>query len=181
MLERYHRELLNFLDRALNDREAAADLTQESYVRVLAAQQAGRPIRHARALLYQTARNLLVDRHRRTRVRDDVGSSGEGGVVVAADPDQARGARSLEPEVIIDSRRNLAAVVEVIEGLPPRCREAFILHRFEGLSCAEIGERMGISVRTVEMQLQIAMKACWRSLAGEVGSEVTGPRAGPRP
>ena len=35
MLERYHRELLNFLTRQVNDRHAAADLAQESYVRVL--------------------------------------------------------------------------------------------------------------------------------------------------
>ena len=43
MLERYHRELLNFLTRLVKDRDAAVDLAQESYVRVLSAQGAGRP------------------------------------------------------------------------------------------------------------------------------------------
>ena len=52
----------------------------------------------------------------------------------------------------------------MIEALPPRCREAFVLNRFEGLSHQEVAERMGISVRTVEMQLRIAMAACWDCL-----------------
>ena len=57
MLERYYRELLNFLSRAVRDRDAAADLAQESYARVLAAQQAGQAVQDPRALLYRTARD----------------------------------------------------------------------------------------------------------------------------
>ncbi|MFT3803656.1 MAG: sigma factor [Burkholderiaceae bacterium] len=41
MLERYYRELLGFLSRVVKDRDTAADLTQESYARVLAARQGG--------------------------------------------------------------------------------------------------------------------------------------------
>ncbi|RZI91891.1 MAG: hypothetical protein EOP39_32780, partial [Rubrivivax sp.] len=36
MPARYYRELLGFLHRTLNDRDAAADLAQESYARILA-------------------------------------------------------------------------------------------------------------------------------------------------
>jgi DNA-directed RNA polymerase specialized sigma24 family protein len=53
VLERYHRELLYFLPRLVNDRDNAAALAQESFVRVL----------HMRALLYRTARNLGIDQH----------------------------------------------------------------------------------------------------------------------
>eukprot|EP01032_Pedospumella_encystans_P004658 gene4658-5533_t len=59
---------------------------------------------------------------------------------------------------------NFFARVQRIDGLPPRCREAFVLYKFDGLSYAEVAERMGISVRTVEMQLRIAMAACWDCL-----------------
>lgn len=44
VLERYHRELLNFLTRQVNDRDTAADLTQESFVRVLSAQSSGQAV-----------------------------------------------------------------------------------------------------------------------------------------
>lgn len=69
LLERYHRELLNFLTRQVNDRDAAADLAQESYVRVLSAQSSGLAVLDVRALLYRIARNLVIDQHRRAEVR----------------------------------------------------------------------------------------------------------------
>lgn len=69
LLERYHRELLNFLSRQVNDRDAAADLAQESYVRVLSAQSSGLAVLDVRALLYRIARNLVIDQHRRAEVR----------------------------------------------------------------------------------------------------------------
>ncbi|MBA4263346.1 MAG: RNA polymerase subunit sigma, partial [Comamonadaceae bacterium] len=55
MLERHHRELLNFLSRQVGDRDTAADLAQESFVRVLAAQSSGQAVLDMRALLYRTA------------------------------------------------------------------------------------------------------------------------------
>lgn len=47
MLERFYRELLNFLHRQVDDRDTAADLAQESYARVLAAEHAGQPLLNA--------------------------------------------------------------------------------------------------------------------------------------
>ncbi len=162
MLERYYSELLNFLSRSVGDRNTAADLTQESYARVLAAQQAGQSVHDPRALLYRTARNLVIDQHRRAQVRAPAGETAV--TDEAVQPDGLAGPRSLEPDAILSSREGLAAIVATIEKLPPRCREAFILYKFDGLTYAEIAQQMGISTRTVEMQLQIAMQACWRSL-----------------
>lgn len=162
VLERYYRELLNFLSRCVRDRDAAADLTQESYARVLAAQQAGQSVRDPRALLYRTARNLVIDQHRRADVRAETDEPASGDQ--EAEFDGLAGPRSLEPDIILASRQGLAAVLATIDRLPPRCREALILYKFDGLSYAEIATQMGISTRTVEMQLQIAMQACWHCL-----------------
>lgn len=46
----------------------------------------------------------------------------------------------------------------VIDKLPERCREIFILSRMEGLKYMEIAERLGISVNTVENQMSIALR-----------------------
>lgn len=45
-----------------------------------------------------------------------------------------------------------------IDSLPQRCREIFVLSRFEHLKYKEISERLGISVNTVECQMGIALK-----------------------
>lgn len=168
----YYRELLHFLTRTVKDRDTAADLVQESFARVYAAERAGQAIRDPRALLYRTARNLITDHHRRGAVRTQAGEVADGGAL--AEADACAGPAAFEPEVAVSSGQGLAAMLATIDALPPRCREAFLLYKFDGLSYAEVAERMGISVRTVEMQLQIAMKACWQCLDASRGR--TAPR-----
>jgi len=52
-----------------------------------------------------------------------------------------------------------------INELPEKCREIFLLCRFEGLKYAEIAEKLNISVKTVEMQIGIALKKLRESLS----------------
>lgn len=49
-------------------------------------------------------------------------------------------------------------IIEALNNLPARCREIFMLSRFEGISYAEIAERLGLSVKTVETQMSKALK-----------------------
>ena len=56
---------------------------------------------------------------------------------------------------------------EGIASLPKRCQEVFLLSRKEFLSNKEIAEKMGISVKTVEAQMSIALKQL-RIIMGEV-------------
>lgn len=154
MLEHYYRELLNFLHRQVNDRHTAADLAQESYARVLAVQRTGREIVDVRALLYRTARNLLVDQHRRAQVRrhDDLDA--------VAEARQPQAADHLRPDEALSSQQVVRSYVKAIEQLPPRCREAFVLAVFDDLTHAQIAERMGISVSMVEKHVVRGMLAC---------------------
>lgn len=49
-------------------------------------------------------------------------------------------------------------IVRLSQALAPRCREIFLLSRFEGMEPAEIAERLGITVNTVYFQLAMALK-----------------------
>ncbi|MET1117216.1 MAG: sigma-70 family RNA polymerase sigma factor [Comamonas sp.] len=154
MVARYYRELLRFLQGAVRDRETAADLAQESYARVLAVQQSGETVAEPRALLYRTARNLVIDQHRRSEVR------GQHLALEAENGDAAIGPAAWEPEAAAMSAQSVQALLAAIAALPLRCREAFILHKFDGLSQAEVARRMGISVTMVERHLKLGMQAC---------------------
>lgn len=154
VLERYHRELLNFLIRQVPDRDTAADLAQESYVRVLSAQSSGRAVLDMRALLYRVARNLVVDQHRRSEVRRHE--------CLDAIPEaqHPHAPQHLQPEEWLASQQVVAAYVAAIEALPDRCRQAFVLQVFDEYSHAQIARHMGISVSMVEKHIVRAMVAC---------------------
>ncbi len=49
-------------------------------------------------------------------------------------------------------------VEECLDKLPPRCKEIFVMSRFEGLKNQEIADKFGISKRTVELQISNALK-----------------------
>lgn len=167
VFERYYRELLGFLSNKVRDRDVASDLAQESFARVYAAERSGTVVRDPRALLYTTARNLLTDQFRRGKaggqsVATDAGDEG-------VEPDSFAGPQQFEPENALASRQRFEALAKVVDGLPPRCREAFILVKFDGLTHAETAAHMGIAVKTVEMQIQIALEACWIHLDARDG------------
>lgn len=157
MLERYYRDLLNFLSRKVADRSVAADLTQETYARIYAAQASGTAISNGRALLYQTARNLAIDHQRHNLVRDGVEM-----LSTDEEPVEVAGPVGLEPEAALSSQQGILSLVAAIDGLPLRCREAFMLNRFEGMTYPQVAERMGISTKAVEQHIKHALDACER-------------------
>jgi len=53
----------------------------------------------------------------------------------------------------------LAELIDrAIQKLPPRCREIFVLSRFEGRDNESIATALGLSKRTVELQISNALK-----------------------
>jgi len=66
----------------------------------------------------------------------------------------------LQPFERLAENQYTELIVKTIEALPPRCREAFILHRLEGLSQQEVAKQMGISTNMVEKHIIRAMMAC---------------------
>lgn len=57
-----------------------------------------------------------------------------------------------------DTDRLLMAVGKAIESLPQQCKEIFILCKIENLSYKKTAEMKGLSVRTVDNQMGIALR-----------------------
>lgn len=152
MLEHHYHELLNYLLRITGNRDTAADIAQEAFVRVLEA-QAAKPetqIREPRAWLFKTAKNIVIDRYRQETVRgyDNVDEIG----LLASE--------ACDPVTVIAGQQAAEAVLQIITQLPPRCKEAFVLYKLVGLPQATIAVRMGISANMVEKHINTGMLAC---------------------
>ena len=71
------------------------------------------------------------------------------------------------PEHDVDpfQEKEMAQQIRIaIDSLPERCRQVFIMSRFEYLKNKEIAERLNISPNTVERQITIALDKLRRSL-----------------
>jgi RNA polymerase sigma-70 factor (ECF subfamily) len=133
----------------------ADDVAQDACVHALDVQEP-RSVRDPIRYLFRIARNLVIDR-RRKRVREAVLS--ESLAVIESGSTQA------DPERILAGKQDLKRVLAAIESLPPRCRQAFTLHRFSGLSYAAIARQMGVSTSMVEKHIAEAMVRVTRALA----------------
>jgi RNA polymerase sigma-70 factor (ECF subfamily) len=72
---------------------------------------------------------------------------------------------SVYEELSVETEDIHRLIRKAIESLPEKCKEIFQLSRDEGLSCKEIASRKGISTKTVESQIHIAIKKLRKYLA----------------
>ncbi|AGI23527.1 RNA polymerase sigma factor [Pseudomonas sp. MT3] len=157
----FHGELLRFLRRQLNGSADAADLAQDAFAQWLKS-SSRHDVEQPRAFLFQVARNLLRDHWRRQHKAAEVGEPELGG-----EADLRPAAEGGEPVVQLERQRYLRRLSEALDSLPPRRREAFVLHKFEGLSQPEVARRMGISLSMVEKHVASALLHCKRHVQGE--------------
>ena len=160
----FYADILYFLRKRTDNASDAADMTQDVFTQWLDYRDRAK-VEQPRAFLFQMARNLLRDHWRKQKVRQ------------AVHADQVE--RDAEP-VIDEHNPPMAAALrlqrleqlkEVLAELSPRRREALMLHRFEGLSQAQIAERMGISTSMVEKHIAFALLHCKRRLQPDPGTE----------
>lgn len=145
-----HSPLNRFALRHLDadEHEAAADIVQDAFVRVWEGRERLDPNRSLKAFLYQTVRNLALNRGRDSRNRAALLSEQYEAPTRAPD----------RPDDVLDREVLRTQIEQWIEGLPDRQREALRLSRFDGLDHGEIAEVMGCSPRTVNNHLVKALR-----------------------
>lgn len=62
-----------------------------------------------------------------------------------------------DSDVLIEAEIK-AKINATLQKLPEKCREIFVMSRFEGLKYNEIADKLGISIKTVETQMSKALK-----------------------
>lgn len=141
-------ELRLYLARKLDCPEAGRDAAQDIFLRLLVKPPMA-PIHSPRGFLLRTARNFAIDLLRAGNSRPVL--------VPIEDHEDTLLDPVSDPARIVEARQRLHALASGIETLPPKCRNVFFLHRFEGLTQDEIAGRVGISAKMVEKHLARAM------------------------
>ena len=153
----YQKQIYNLTLRYVSSPEDAADLTQEAFLRAFRSLSSFRGDSRFSVWMYRLTTNICID-FLRSRGRGSASSltvENEDEEIEEIDVPDAR----FEPQKELERRELQRAVREGLESLSDDAREIVILRELEGLSYAEIGERLGLEAGTVKSRLFRARKA----------------------
>lgn len=145
--------LLRFLGRKVG-RHDASDLAHEAFIRIARTEHSQTRPHNERAFLFQIAANLAVDHKRAQQRRSRILTAVEIDDLLTV-ADETPG-----PDRLAQSRVELRILEAALREMPARRAEAFRLSRLEGLSHPSIAARLGVSLRTVEAEVRMALDHC---------------------
>jgi RNA polymerase sigma-70 factor (ECF subfamily) len=147
----YYSRLCFFSDRILHDFDLSRSIVQQVFVDLWIKRER-LLVTSLQAYLYNSTRNASLDvlKHKKFESR----------YLSSLEKNESVEETDLMEEAELADRINSA-----IQKLPEKCREIFLLCRFEELKYAEIAVKLNISVKTVEMQISIAMKKLRKELS----------------
>lgn len=151
LMERHGERLFNYLLRQLSNEADAADLAQETFVRVYRNCARYQSEQKFSTWLYTIATNLLRDRFRWHKRHPQVSLDAqdpEGVALQDALPDEAP-----SPGERVSAEERASEVRKALESLPEELRTAVMLSEYEGLGHSEIGAIMDCSAKAVESRL----------------------------
>ncbi|WMJ68198.1 sigma-70 family RNA polymerase sigma factor [Stenotrophomonas sp. 24(2023)] len=152
----HHGWLVRWLARKLGNAFDAADLAQDTFVRLITApeanseKQAGWSLQEPRAYLTLVAKRLLANLYRRRALEQAY-------LDALARLPEAQAPSSEQHAIVLQALQDIDAM---LDGLRPEVRRAFLLFQIEGLDQATIAQRLGVNVRTVKRHIAQALARC---------------------
>lgn len=140
LYDRYERPLYGFICRHLSDRQAAEDVLHDAFLALLRDKASARRAHSLRAWLFQTARNLCLNRHR-SKTREARALQKETGPGDAVHPEQR-----------IEAQQTAEALQAAVGRLPLELGELYQL-RSSGLSYEEMASVLAIPLGTVKSRM----------------------------
>ena len=134
-----------YIFRLTSNKEAAEDLTQETFVKFWLCSERLNSELSCKAYLFKIARNLTINYLNRKPPVSFINEE-KNILVMLSNAD-----KEIENVFLMDECQ------KAIDTLPQRCRETFVLSRFSGFDYSEIAEIMNVSLQTVKNQMNKAI------------------------
>lgn len=142
-------ELYLYALRFVREENLASDIVQEAYIGLWEKRKGIREDRSYRSYLYTAVRNRSLNELRSSWLQIQKGEESDAWMAAVAEPFQGDKMELKDLEDILD---------RALSVLPSRCYTIFVMSRFGGYSRAEIAAGLGVSVKTVENQITIALR-----------------------
>lgn len=146
LFNKYYAILSGFAYRFIKDDDTSKDIVQNVFIKFYAVHASLEITSTIEAYLYKAVYNECLNELRKNNVRKHhIQEYGEFVDTVYFDH-------------AVEQNEREKSIYLAIEKLPPKCKEIFMLSRVHGRRNQEIAEELGISTRTVETQISIALK-----------------------
>ena len=143
MLE-YYKELLYYIRNKISNKDYAQDIVQETYIKIISIQNEQEVI-NQRALLYKIAKNIIIDKARKNKDIKEIPYEENEYI-----------SKTKEPDELAIEQNQQKILMQELKKLPPKRKEAFVLHILEDYSKDEVAKMMNISVQAVEKHISRA-------------------------
>ena len=162
----YQPRLLAYVRRFVNDDSVAQDLVQDSFM-ALWDKQIPFNTEDTRRLLFVATRNRCLNYLKHNNIVDRYTQNCRTQVKVGEERLYNYDFSFVENEHPYLYQELEREIQRIVDSLPKRCREVFVLSRFQGLKNREIAERLHISLNTVERHIQRALRIFTEALEHE--------------
>ena len=163
LMERHREKLFHYLVRSLQNEDDAADLAQETFVKVYQSRARFDPSQKFSTWLYAIASNLVRDRYRWRSRHPQVSLDAESDATGDSFRDSLPGSGP-SPNESVQVEERAKAVRVAVAALPEELRQPLILAEYEERSHAEIGAILGCSAKAVETRIYRARQQLRASL-----------------
>ena len=148
-LPMYFRRLRMLLLRRGRTREEAEDLIQDAFLKMQEYCERGGQVRQPEGFLVRTvlrlAANARRDAHRNLYCEEPVENLT---LIVDTTP---------TPDEVLAGDQCLERMRDVLDAVSRRTRDVFFMQRLDGLSYAQIAQRLGVSISAVEKHIATAL------------------------
>ena len=155
LFRKYYGTVYCFVRNMLKDRSAAEDIAQNIFMRIWlnrASLHPDKPIKH---LLFVMAKNEAL--MAKNEALDVLKSKYSKSALLSTDVHDKE-LENGDADKRVMMLETASGIKDIIAKLPPQRRTVFVLSRYNNLSNKEIAGRLGLSVRTVEKHLELALR-----------------------
>jgi RNA polymerase sigma-70 factor (ECF subfamily) len=164
IVERYQGQLINFVGRLLNDRNAAEDIVQETFLRVYRNKHRYKEIARFSTWIYTIAGNLARTELRRRKIRNffSISQRGEG------EKDYEIPDTDIDVEKSVEGSLVKEMILREVMKLPVYFREVIILRDLQDLSYEEISQILNVPLGTVKSRVNRGRSQIQKRLRGRI-------------
>lgn len=142
----------------LKESEAAEEIVQTVFLKLWEKRQDITINTSLKAYLYKAVYHESLNHLKHQKVRQRYWENRAYDMKQELSPENSQEMEGQERELVL-------RIQQILDTLPEKCRQVFLLSRFEELKYKEIADRLGVSLKTVEAHMGRALKTLRQELA----------------